>query len=140
MKSLSLRAVGALVVALMLLGTPAFAAGLPVASWKPLKLPAFVTKTGAIGYIVPLTGAHIEGVISSMEGLTLIVTDEEGTDYTVDMEQAVVVNRVGKKVKRDVLEIGNIVAIDGYLAKNSTGMSARRIINAGPVEKKIVSE
>lgn len=140
MKSFFLKAVGVLTLMGTFLGTPAFAAGLPVAAWKPLKLPSFVTKTGAIGYIVPLTGAHIEGVIASMEGLTLIVTDEEGTDYTVDTEQAVVVNRVGKKVKRDVLEVGTLVAVDGYLAKDSTGMSARRIINAGPVEKKIVLE
>lgn len=140
MKSFFLKAIGVLTLVGTLLGTPAFAAGLPVASWKPLKLPAYVTKTGVIGYIVPLTGAHVEGVIASIDGLTLIVTDEEGTDYTVDIEQAVVMNRVGKKVKRDVLDVGNVVAVDGYLARNSTGMSARRIINAGPVEKKIVSE
>ncbi len=135
MKSFFWKAAGTLALAGMFLGTPAFAAGLPVAAFKPLKLPAFVTKAGAIGYTVPLSGAQVVGTVASVESETAIVTDGEDIDYTVDLEDAYFANVVGKKVKERDVAPGDRLVVDGYLAKNSTGMSARRVINLGPAKK-----
>ncbi len=136
MKRLSPIVVSLAVFGLLAPQFPAQAAKLPVAAFKPLKLAPYVAKAGAIGYIIPLVPAHLEGVIRSVEGTTLIITDEEGTDYTVDIEQAAVLNYAGKKAKRDILAEGDLVVVDGYLARNSTGMTARRVIDAGPAPKK----
>lgn len=135
MKSLFLKAVSALALAGSLFGTPAFAVGLPVAAYKSLKLKPYVTHGGALGYTISMTGAQIDGTVASLEGFTAIVTDSEGVDYTVDMENALFLNYAGKKTKREQVNIGDRVVVDGYLARNSTGMSARRVIDAGLAKK-----
>ncbi len=139
MKSFFLKAAGTLALAGTFLGSSAFAAGLPVAAWKPLKLKPYVAHDGALGYTIYLTGGHIDGVVSSLEETTAIVTDADDVDYTVDLAEASFVNYAGKKAKREDVKVGDRVVVDGYFANKSTGMSARRVIDAGPA-KKTVSE
>lgn len=121
----------AFTVAGVLFAGTVLAAGLPLSIYRPLKLPPFTTHDGALDYTIHMQGGQISGVITADEDGMYTVTDAEGTDYTVDTESAKFVNAVGRKAKPADVVVGDLVVVDGYFALNSTGMSARRVIDVG---------
>lgn len=110
-----------LALAGLLIGANTWAAGLPSAGYRPLKLPAFSN----------MEAGRVDGTVDSMDDMILMVISEDGTGYTVDTGSAKFVNAFGKKAKRETVQIGDRVVVDGYFAKNSTAMLARRVIDAG---------
>lgn len=132
MKFPSMMAAAGLMFAGITLGNPALAAGLPLAGYRPLKLPAFTAHEGPVGLAIYLTPGQIAGTVTAMDEETFRVALDEETEYTVDISLAAFVNTVGFKAKRQDVSLGDRVVIDGYIANRSTGMSARRVINVGP--------
>lgn len=115
-----------LVLVSLLMGSTAWAAGLPLAGYRALKLPAFISQD-----VGRMEGGRVDGTVDSMDEAAFIVVSDDGTGYTVDVASAKFLNADGKKTKREVVQVGHRVVIDGYFAKNSTAMDARRIIDVG---------